>query len=275
MVKIFTMVKDEVDIIKEWIIYHGSMFGFSNIYIIDNYSTDGTYETIKEFSNLINIFREPDYSKKGDYMKNLIDKYCNNEIAFPMDIDEFIVYYDNNTISIDKNLINNYINTLNLSIIYKANYILSLIDRNDPDGYKNGLIESNYGAYINMGDHAKSFFNTKYYKGTIDHGNHIHFIQSNNCHLTKICLVHYHYRNLEQMKKKILNNIIGLGYKNDLHYLYNLLNNNKSCPGFHHVKSQIEVLENKYLLPLHDINLNDKNNISLEPLKNRVQNGYF
>ena len=269
------MVKDEVDIIKEWIIYHGSMFGFSNIYVIDNYSTDGTYEAIKEFSHLINIFREPDYKKKGDYMKDLIDKYCHNEIAFPMDIDEFIVYYDNNTVSIDKNLINNYINTLNSSIIYKANYILSIIDRNHPSGYNNALTESNYGSYIHMGDHAKSFFNTAQYKGKIDHGNHIHFIDKKNCNLTKICLVHYHYRNLEQMKKKILNNILGLGYRNDLNYLYNLLHNNKNCAGFHHVKAQIDILENKYLLPLYDINVDDKNNISIEPLKNRIRDGFF
>jgi hypothetical protein len=275
MVKIFTMVKDEVDIIKDWIIYHGSMFGFNNIYVIDNYSTDGTFEAINEFSHLINIFREPDYLKKGEYMKKLINTYCNNEIAFPIDIDEFIIYYDNNEVSIDKNLINNYINTLQPCTVYKANYILSIIDNHTPNGYNRALAESDYGRYINMGNHAKSFFNTQYYKGDIDHGNHIHHMENNNYHLTKICLIHYHYRNLEQMKKKILNNITGLGYINDLNYLHNLINNNKTCPGFHHVNAQIQVLENRYVLPIYDINANDPENILLTPLKNRVRDGYF
>ena len=275
MVKIFTMVKDEVDIIKDWIIYHGSMFGFNNIYVIDNYSTDGTFEIINEFGHLINIFREPDYAKKGDYMKKLINNYCNNEIAFPIDIDEFIIYYDNNEVSIDKNLINNYINSLQPSTIYKANYILSIIDNNTPNGYNRALVESDYGRYINMGNHAKSFFNTQYYKGSIDHGNHIYHMENNNYQLTKICLIHYHYRNLEQMKKKILNNITGLGYINDLNYLHNLLNNNKTCPGSHHVNSQIQVLENRYVLPIYDINVNDPENILLTPLKDRVRSGYF
>ena len=49
-VKIFTMVKDEEDIIEYWINYHGSIFGYRNLYIIDNMSTDGTYEKIMKYN---------------------------------------------------------------------------------------------------------------------------------------------------------------------------------------------------------------------------------
>ena len=45
-IKIFTMVKDENDIIREWIIYHAELFGYENIFIIYNYSTVGTFEII-------------------------------------------------------------------------------------------------------------------------------------------------------------------------------------------------------------------------------------
>ena len=75
MIKIFTMVKDENDIIIDWILYHGYIFGYNNIYIIDNFSTDGTYELILKFNNLINIYRKDDYKKKGVYMTELINKY--------------------------------------------------------------------------------------------------------------------------------------------------------------------------------------------------------
>ena len=51
-VKIFTMVKDEEDIIEYWINYHGSIFGYRNLYIIDNMSTDGTYEKIMKYKPL-------------------------------------------------------------------------------------------------------------------------------------------------------------------------------------------------------------------------------
>jgi hypothetical protein len=268
MVKIFTMVKDEADIVEEWIIYHGCTFGWNNIYIIDNYSTDGTFEIINKFQKLINISREENYKHKGLYMKNLINKYCsNNDIAFPIDIDEFIVYFDNNTINVDKNIINNYINNLKESRIYKANYINIVLTCEE--GFKKAIKEIDYGTYYNMGTMAKSFFNIKYYNGEIDHGNHI------NCEdyfLTKICLVHYHARNLEQIKNKVLNNITGLGYLNNLDSLKNIIKNNPICEGNHHVKNQINILENKFKLNYRSSNSND---LILTPLKNKIINGYF
>ena len=47
-VKLFTMVKDEDDIIDIWIKYHGWLFGYNNLYIVDNFSTDNTYNIIKK-----------------------------------------------------------------------------------------------------------------------------------------------------------------------------------------------------------------------------------
>ena len=38
------MVKDEADITDHWINYHGNIFGYNNIFIVDNMSSDGTYE---------------------------------------------------------------------------------------------------------------------------------------------------------------------------------------------------------------------------------------
>jgi hypothetical protein len=263
MTKLFTIVKDEVDIVEDWLIYHGSIFGYENIFIIDNYSTDGTWEKLNEYNHLVKIFRRDDYSKKGEYMRNFINIFCSNgEIAFPIDIDEFIVYYGKNGVSVNKDLINNYINTLPKCVLYKANYIQTLITKED--GYEKATHEINWGTYCNRGNDAKTFFNTAYYKGPIDHGNHI--ITNNYC-LTKICLVHYHARNMEQMKKKILNNITGLGYHNDLTYLKNLMDTNPSCRGFHHVKNQINVLEGNYSLNIHNVKGDE---INLTVLKDKI-----
>lgn len=266
MVKIFTMIKDEVDIVKDWVNYHGSLFGFNNLFIIDNYSSDGSYEALQEYGSLINLSRESDYKKKGEYMKSLIDKNCNNEIAFPMDIDEFIVYYDGK-ISIDKNLINNYINNLPECTIYKANYINPLIT--NENGYNRAPAESDYANYCDYGIFAKSFMNTRLYNGSIDHGNHI---TDHEHHVTQICLIHFHCRNLIQIKKKIINNVSGLGYECNLDYLINLINNNPNCMGNHHVKSLIRILHNDF-----DINISSpsSSNIDLSVFKNRIIDGCF
>ena len=261
------MVKDEVDVVEDWIIYHASMFGYDNIYVIDNYSSDGTYELLQKFVPGINLYREQDYKKKGDFMTNLINKYAKNMLAFPMDIDEFIVYFDNNNISVEKDLIKSYLNQLPKARVYKANYIYSLIT--NENGYNRATVESNEGVYHSLNNLAKSFVDTKYFKGTFDHGNHLN---CNDYHLTKICLIHFHARNLEQMKKKILNNIIGLGYENNINYLQNLVNINKDCAGNHHVKNQMEILENTYKLP---ISHSDKNHIDLSIFNNRIKEGPF
>jgi len=260
IIKLFTMVKDEVDIIKEWILFHGELFGYENIYIIDNYSTDGTYEIIKEYKEKINIFREINYLQKGVFMKKLIDNFCDSsDIAFPIDIDEFIVYYDNKII-VDKKTINDYINNLPDAYVYKANYISTVITDNTYYGYDNAVLECKYGNYDNYGQNAKTFFKLKNYNRNIDHGNHI---RTDNFFLTNICLVHYHLRNITQIKTKIYNNVIGLGYPNNLIKLKQILHNNNNCCGNHHIKNYIHILENTFFLHTSTYN---SNMIELSPL---------
>lgn len=250
-VKLFTMVKDEVDIIKEWILYHGHLFGYNNLFIVDNFSTDGTFEVINSFKNLgVNIFREVDYKQKGYIMTNLIKTYCSNEFGYPIDIDEFIVYYDktNNTISVDRNTILNYFSNLPIEPVYKTNFILSRITNGI--GYENAVVEAVCGVHRNCGNSAKSFFNTTLFTGTIDHGNHY---LCDNYYLTDLCIVHYHHRSLNQLKKKIYNNVLGLGYDlNDISQLKQHIL--KGSAGFHHIISIINILENRYVLPTHEYN---------------------
>jgi hypothetical protein len=274
LVKVFTMVKDEVDIIDDWVIYHGSMFGFSNIFVIDNFSSDGTYEKILEFKKVgVNVFREPNYALKGEYMTNLINTHChNNDIAYPIDIDEFIVYYDRSSKNVwaDKSVITNYINQLPQNVpLFKTNYIQAI--PTNENGYSRATVECSTGIYNDYGTVAKSFIRKNLFHNTIDHGNHI---QSNDYFLTDLCLVHFHSRNVDQIKKKIYNNVNGFGYPvNDLAALKNLIENNPSLSGGHHVKNQVVVLENQF--KLNTIDKNDPNIIDISRLNQRILEGYF
>ena len=271
MVKIFTMVKDEVDIIKEWVIYHGCLFGWNNIYVIDNYSTDGTYEELLKFKDLIHIERQPDYKKKGLYMTELFKKYCTNEepLGFPIDIDEFICYLEpnSNEVTFDKDLINNYIKNLPESRVYKANYLT--VYPNKPGGNNNAVCEIDYAKYDDYGASAKSFINKRYFHDVIDHGNHIH---CRDYLMTNIVLVHYHRRNNEQIRKKILNNVIGLGYPDDLNQLKHIIQTTPIIDGCHHIHAYISILENTYQIEYYK---NTPGWISIKPLKQRVIDGFF
>lgn len=265
--KFFTMVKGEADIVQDWVLYHGDIFGYNNLYVIDNFSRDGTWEILLNLRSKynINITRLPDYKKKGIYMTNLLRIFGNGEIVFPIDIDEFIVYYDktNNTISCDKNLIIQYINSLRPLPFYKMNYINGSILI--PEGYDRATVDIKYGKYHDYKEQAKTFFNSRIFKGVIDHGNHF---LSNNYFLTNICLIHFHQRNLVQIKKKVYNNLKGLGYSPfNLQKLKHLQSYGGSLAGYHHVNKQIKILENKFNL---DIDCKETTDISLIPFNKKI-----
>jgi len=267
--KIFTMVKGENDIVEDWVNYHGTIFGYNNIYVIDNYSKDGTYETLIKLKNKynINVTRFPDYKKKGEYMTFLLRYFGKNEIVFPIDIDEFIVYYDksSNTIDCDKERILNYISKLPKLPYYKMNYIMSKVLNSQ--GYSRAAIESHNGYYSDYGSHAKTFFNSQIFKGVIDHGNHY---TKDRYFLTTLCLVHFHERNLDQIKKKVYNNIKGLGYNPfNLNVLKILQEKGKNVNGYHHINKQIKILENNFSL---NVNTPETSDISLLPLNNMIIN---
>ncbi len=91
-VKIFCMQKDEDDILNEWIIYHSSLIGINNIYIIDNNSGPVSLHILEYYKKQgLNVFNRPNYAKKGDYLCEMIREVAHDcDIAIPLDLDEFI-----------------------------------------------------------------------------------------------------------------------------------------------------------------------------------------
>ena len=269
-IKLFTMVKNEEDIIEYWINYHGSIFGYRNLHIIDNNSDDGTYEKIMKYKKIgVNIYREPDYKLKGKLLTGLIkeqQKIDAYDLAIPIDIDEFVVHYDKRHKTLNPSHIRIYINELMKTSndeIFKMNYIQSTINSQNDYGYNNALLESLYGKYEDYGNVAKTFFNINKWTGELDHGNHY---CCENYVLTDMVLVHYHCRNLDQMKKKITTNINGLGYPTDKVKLENILVENKNPDGTHHIKHMIDMLDNKFEINTRINGEGQKDYICLKPL---------
>jgi hypothetical protein len=166
------------------------------------------------------------------------------ELAFPINIDEFIVCYDKKTnkISCDPNSFSKTFKKLPLAAVYKMNYIQCKIVA--PNGYKRAALEATSGSYVSCGTTAKCFFNTALFNGIIDHNNHYN---TKPYVLSDFCLVHYHCRNLGQIKMKIYNNVLGLGYNPvNLRALKQCLPN---YIGYKHIRGQIDILENKFKMP--------------------------
>ena len=149
------------------------------------------------------------------------------------------------------------------------NYIQCKLIKNDnhKNGYSRATIQATRGIHEKNGSFAKSFFWSHIFKGNIDHGNHY---LTNNFIMTKLCLIHFHTRNLDQIKKKVYNNLKGLG--NDpfnINFLKQKLIENSICEGNHHVRKQIEILSGTFKLPYENPNEND---IDLTPFNNYILN---
>lgn len=270
IVKLFTMIKNEDDIVEDWLNYHGSLFGFTNLYVIDNFSTDNTYKILKIYENEkgINLSREEDYRKKGVYMTNLINSCDNYDIAYPLDIDEFIVHYDKKTNKLDPFKVVPYLNSLSYdNSVFKANYVNFLLDKHSKKGFEKAAREGKYGIYSDYGDIAKTFFHKKLWKGIIDHGNHF---PKKNYLMTDLVLVHFHCRNYKQQYDKIVNNVKGLGYDpNNKEELIKF--KEKGCSGFHHVIRMIEIIEDKFDISTDFEYNGQKDIILLDPLTEYVK----
>ena len=58
-VQIITMVKDEDDIIENFINYYGKLFGYNNLFIIDNISNDNTYDICLKYKQTLIQLQKP------------------------------------------------------------------------------------------------------------------------------------------------------------------------------------------------------------------------
>jgi Glycosyl transferase family 2 len=95
LAKIFCVTRDEYDLIEDFIVYHGKIFGYNNIVLIDNMSQNShVLEIYEKYSKLgVTIYKEESY--RGDDQGISFTKYMHqykNECKFliGLDTDEFI-----------------------------------------------------------------------------------------------------------------------------------------------------------------------------------------
>ena len=117
VLKIVMMTRNEYPLIVSWIEYHGKVYGFENLYIIDASDEPKVIAALKSaeklgvsvnysHANLNEVQVEID-----DLMKSLVPS-C--DLVIKLDTDEFIAYYNPITLSLstDRNVIMSYLDSL-------------------------------------------------------------------------------------------------------------------------------------------------------------------
>jgi hypothetical protein len=231
VVKIFTMQKDEDDILQDWIEYHAKIVGFDNIFIIDNHSGRKSLDILDHYATLgVHISYEDDYAKKGDLIyKLIVNNPC--DYAVPLDLDEFIGLHiqtqTNAEVIADPSLICQYFQTLCDSKPHnRFSFRYYLTSINNQLRYQSPLSEITCFHKIDNGHSNKKFFSGS--SGNLlflDHGNHSGSVKDytqNEYFVTDLILYHFHYRGVYKLIEKCKNDILGLKHINNINNIEEL-----------------------------------------------------
>ena len=97
LAKVFVMTRDEYDLIEDFLLYHGNIFGFHNLVVIDNNSKDPrvlqVYEKYRRRG--VTILSEPNYKAGGQgqaFTKHMLAHQDQCQFLIGLDTDEFMVF---------------------------------------------------------------------------------------------------------------------------------------------------------------------------------------
>ena len=92
------MQRDEVDLLRPWVMYHAALFGIENLFVFDNGSTAAsvTMDLVEFARNGANVdwkhASPDDFHSKGDILGSLILSLAGRyDFFLPLDCDEFFV----------------------------------------------------------------------------------------------------------------------------------------------------------------------------------------
>ena len=208
--QIYIMTKNEWPLIKSTVLYHGTIFGFENIYVIDA-STDpiilAFLRAAHEKLGVNVIYSTSNLNTVAEEMNMIMHREKDKaNFLIKLDTDEILVHYDPtiNKMSTNPTNIRSYLNTLPLDGgILKAGFqshakVFSNCSFSD-NTFVISRISSPFGPYA-----LKSFFASKTF-GTYDLGGHAGvLVASSNIttiQSTNLSIMHYHYHCFERSIK--------------------------------------------------------------------------
>lgn len=108
------MQKDEAELLLAWLSHYGNLFGYRNLTIYDNGSTDLRTVAILQHALRLGVVIETgfgdaqDFHRKGSHFTRLIqqwDRIGGCDFALPVDCDEFLAVFEDDHISTSRDAI--------------------------------------------------------------------------------------------------------------------------------------------------------------------------
>lgn len=201
--------------IEQWLHHHAAISKWYLLHVVDNGSTDGTRALLEHYKKTkgINIYDHDDYTKKGEVLSSKIIQYKKQPgISFPVDADEFVTVYKDNTIVKNPIEIRQYLESLPVHCgTYNTRGTLFSIPEK-PDCENPFQEITKWKWRWNDKKMCKKFYVNQTFKST-DHGNHNSITDNNLNYQTDIVLLHYHNIGRDIYKRRCEQDINGLGLK--------------------------------------------------------------
>ncbi len=204
MIKLFTFIKDEIEVIEDWLRYHSHLFGSNNITVIDHMSTDGTFKILNEWKlKGVSVYRTSvPFTDKHKVLSSYMNTHKRGFLV-PIDADEFIAVKKNNQLTCDISDIRSELSKLKKGPFrYKFQQIDAIPSKvvlNDP------LTEINQFKtkwYKDWKLYAKTFYDASFFVNT-DQGNHKGSVRGHGKNYeTNMTIVHYDVRDYGHFVKK-------------------------------------------------------------------------
>ncbi len=207
----FSMVKDEADIIEDWLRYAIALFGPGNVVVLDDASSDGTSDILLHYRAFIRTERVCSNSagpSKGELMSAAMNADKNAyDLLVPLDADEFVGEQNSWTPGTIRGVMAGldvvHVGRFKFPLTYQAIPPLAV----HPKGIRSieAFSVTSYEFFVSRHtDFAKTFFSARHFL-SVDSGNHHGTSACERVDHTSLWLYHFPARSLDQFARKILN----------------------------------------------------------------------
>ena len=219
---IVTFIKDEADILNYWIDYHSKIVGPTNIVVLDNFSGAPSLEILKKWEILgVHVeYNVSDYRTKGvKQFKAFKDHFPWLDLAIPLDVDEFLVHYQQNVPIFNAKLVQQQLEKFRIMPDHKFACLALVQYHSDCEVPLNSTFadEQTLRVHIYPPQWSKKIYKMKFLTW-LDHGGHFgkldHPKGNKVCSdgMNKLGLVHFHHRSPLIKLRRAVNELVAMGY---------------------------------------------------------------
>lgn len=229
LVKIFTVTKNETDLIGDFVKYHGSMFGYTNVILIDNDSTCPivleSYKTFRSMGVTIETHSSYRGTNQGEaFTKSMLNHKNECKFLVGLDTDKFIQFPD--FLSMDpgktsmpylRSRFRAYFSSLTRTKDSKFNVVSCFNSVPNPDDprYSDQKVDRPATDIVNFRQVSarpkKCFFRAETFLSTVN-GCHKGRVSKGGEALSEICYVHFHDTGARRSIERARNIVCGYGY---------------------------------------------------------------